>query len=75
MFVIDNEALLHRDAIQRQLEGRPSGLVEMITAEKIVDLAAARARLRPPENFVTSLTRTLANIDSVCSSRRDPTDG
>jgi hypothetical protein len=74
MFVIDNEALLHRDAIQRQLEGRPSGLVEMITAEKIVDFAAARARLRPPETFVKSLTRTLANIDAVFASRV-PTDG
>jgi hypothetical protein len=75
MFVIDNEAMLHRDAIRRQLEGRPSGLVEMITAGKVVDLAAVRARLRPPETFAKTLTRTLANIDAVFESRKAPTDG
>jgi hypothetical protein len=45
MFVINEGAFL-RDGVKRALDGRPSSLVELVQAEKVVDLAAARARLR-----------------------------
>jgi hypothetical protein len=75
MFVIDNEELLVRATILRGVEGRPTeSLADWAAAQKVVDFAAARARLRPPETFAKTLTRTLANIDAVFASRV-PTDG
>ena len=47
MFVID-EAALCRNAFLLYLEGKPTGsLAEWAAASKVVDLAAARQRLRP----------------------------
>lgn len=78
MFVItDNETLLCRAAILRGLAGKPpESLVDLIAAEKVIDFAAARARLRPPETLVRSLTRSLTNIDEAfAAAQRIPTDG
>ncbi|WP_426433690.1 hypothetical protein [Bradyrhizobium genosp. P] len=48
MFVIDNETLLRRDAVLRQLEGKAAvTLVDVIAASKVIDFAAARARRQP----------------------------
>jgi hypothetical protein len=45
MFVID-EAALCRNAMRLYLEGKPTGsLADWAAASKVVDLAAARARL------------------------------
>jgi hypothetical protein len=75
MFVID-EAALSRNAARLSLEGKATeSLADWAAAQKVVDFAAARARLRPPESFARSLTRTLANIDAVFASRKVPTDG
>jgi hypothetical protein len=47
MFVIDPAALA-RHAVLKYLQGEPTNsIAEMVAAEKIVDLDAARARLRP----------------------------
>jgi hypothetical protein len=46
--------------------------------ENVINLADMRRKLRPPpppETFVESVMRTLANIDAVYASRRAPTDG
>ena len=75
MFVID-EAALVRNSSRLHLEGKPTGsLADWAAAQKVVDFAAARARLRPPETSANSLTRALANIDAASASRRAPTDG
>jgi hypothetical protein len=72
----DNAALLTRSASRLCLEGKPTeSLADWATTQKVIDFGAARARLRPPETFVKSLTRTLANIDAVFASRKAPTDG
>jgi hypothetical protein len=47
MLVIDENALI-RNAARLYFEGNPTGsLAEWAAASKVVDLAAARARLRP----------------------------
>lgn len=47
MFVIDDAALV-RNAARRYLEGKPTdSLADRGAAAKVVDLGAARARLRP----------------------------
>lgn len=49
MFVIDDAALV-RHAAGLYLEGKPTNsLADWAAASKVIDLAAARARLRPPE--------------------------
>jgi hypothetical protein len=49
MFIIDDVALARTSAL-RYLEGRPTdSLAERVAASKVVDLDAARARLRPAE--------------------------
>jgi hypothetical protein len=54
MFVID-EAALCRNAMRLYLEGKPTGsLAEWAAAQKVVDFAAARARLRPMERDTLS---------------------
>jgi hypothetical protein len=54
MFVID-EAALCRNAMRLYLEGKPTGsLAEWAAASKVVDLAAARQRLRPVERDAIS---------------------
>jgi hypothetical protein len=54
MFVID-EAALCRNAFLLYLEGKPTGsLAEWAAASKVVDLAAARQRLRPAERDTIS---------------------
>jgi hypothetical protein len=54
MFVIDDTALI-RYAAQRYLEGRPmESLADWAAAQKVVDLAAARQRLRPVERDAIS---------------------
>jgi hypothetical protein len=49
MFIVDPTALA-RNAALLHLQGKPTdSIAERVAAEKVVDLAAARARLRPPE--------------------------
>jgi hypothetical protein len=78
MFVIDDTALV-RHAAGLYLAGKPTNsLCDWAAASKVVDLAAARARLRPPappEPLTRSLMRTLANIDAALAPRKAPTDG
>ena len=50
MFVIDDMALA-RNATRLYLEGKPTGsLAEQVAASKVIDLGAARTRLRPPQS-------------------------
>jgi hypothetical protein len=54
MFVIDDAALV-RYAARQYLEGRQtSSLADWAAASKVVDLAAARQRLRPAERDTIS---------------------
>jgi hypothetical protein len=53
MFIIDATALA-RNAARLYLEGKPTdSLADRVAAAKVVDLSAARARLRPPEPTVS----------------------
>jgi len=71
-----DDAALAREAARLYLEGKPTdSLSERVAASKVVDIGAARARLRPPESFTKSLMRTLANIDAVRAESRPLTDG
>jgi hypothetical protein len=55
MFVIDNETLLCQEAVRRCIDGKPtSSLAEWAAAQKVVDFAAARQRLRPVERDMIS---------------------
>jgi hypothetical protein len=58
MFIIQSDSMsLCADAIARLL--RPGALVDQVVADKVVDIAAARARLRPTpakESLASSLT-------------------
>jgi hypothetical protein len=59
MFVIDDAALA-REAARRYLNGEPTdGIAErclrIFEAAKVVDLSAARARLRPSDAKPTSI--------------------